>query len=46
MYKKLNNKAWEEAINKYYSSNQELTLKNYCSENNLNESQIYYHDEL
>ena len=43
MYKKLNNKAWEEAINKYYSDNQELTIKDYCSENNLNKSQFYYH---
>lgn len=43
MYKKLNNEAWEQAINKYYSDNQELTIKDYCFENNLNKSQFYYH---
>ena len=43
MYKKLSNAAWEEAINKYYSDNHDLTIKDYCSENNLNKSQFYYH---
>ena len=43
MYKKLSNAAWEEAINKYYSDNHELTIKDYCFENNLKKSQFYYH---
>ena len=43
MYKKLSNSAWEEVINKYYSDNHELTITDYCSENNLNKSQFYYH---
>ena len=43
MYKKLSNAAWEEAINKYYLDNHEVTIKDYCSENNLKKSQFYYH---
>ena len=43
MYKKLNNAAWEQAINKYYSDYPELTIKDYCLDNNLNKSQFYYH---
>lgn len=43
MYKKLNNDAWKQAINEYYSDNQGLTIKDYCIENNLNKSQFYYH---
>lgn len=43
MYKKLNNAAWEQAINKFYSDYSELTIKDYCLDNNLNKSQFYYH---
>ena len=43
MYKKLSNDEWREYINRYYSSNENLTVKDYCEENNINKSQFYYH---
>ena len=43
MYKKLNNKEWEEAVNLYYKENNDITIKEYCTINNLNKSQFYYH---
>ena len=43
MYKKLDNDAWEEYLNKYKSIKQSITVKDFCSENNLNKGQFYYH---
>ena len=43
MYKKLNNKEWEEVVNHYYKENNDITIKEYCTINNLNKSQFYYH---
>ena len=43
MYKKLSNDEWREYINRYYASNENLTVKDYCEENNINKSQFYYH---
>ncbi|MDY4079826.1 MAG: hypothetical protein SOY42_13770 [Clostridium sp.] len=43
MYKKLNNKEWEEAVNLYYKENNDITIKEYCTINNLNKNQFYYH---
>ena len=43
MYKKLSNDEWREYINRYYSSDENLTVKDYCEENNINKSQFYYH---
>lgn len=43
MYKKLSNDEWREYINRYYSSNENLTVKDYCEENNINKNQFYYH---
>lgn len=43
MYKKLNNKEWEEAVNLYYKENNDISIKEYCTTNNLNKSQFYYH---
>lgn len=43
MYKKLNNKEWEEAITLYYKENKDISIKEYCTKNNLNKSQFFYH---
>ena len=43
MYKKLNNKEWEEAVDLYYKENKNISIKEYCTINNLNKSQFYYH---
>ena len=43
MYKKLNNKEWEEAVNLYYKENTDISIKDYCTKNNLNKSQFFYH---
>ena len=43
MYKKLSNDEWREYINRYYASDENLTVKDYCEENNINKSQFYYH---
>ena len=43
MYKKLNNKEWEETVNLYYKENNDITIKEYCTINNLNKNQFYYH---
>lgn len=42
MYKKLNNKEWEEAVNLYCKENNDITIKKYCTINNLNKNQFYY----
>ena len=33
MYKKLNNKEWEEAVNLYYKENKDISIKDYCIKN-------------
>ena len=38
MYKKLNNKEWEEAINLYYKENNDISIKEYSTTNNLNDT--------
>ena len=43
MYKKLNNKEWEEAVNLYYKENKDISIKDYCTKNNLNKGQFFYH---
>ena len=43
MYKKLNNKEWEEVINIYYKENKDMSIKDYCTKNNLNKGQFFYH---
>lgn len=43
MYKKLDNDAWEEYLNKFNSVKDTITVKDFCAENNLNKSQFYYH---
>ena len=43
MYKKLSNDEWREYINRYYASDENLTVKDYCEENNINKSQFYYY---
>lgn len=43
MYKKLSNDEWREYINRYYASDENLTVKDYCEENNINKNQFYYH---
>ena len=43
MYKKLSNDEWIEYINRYYASDENSTVKDYCEENNINKSQFYYH---
>ena len=43
MYKKLNNKEWEEAVNLYYKENKDISIKDYCIKNNLNKGQFFYH---
>ena len=40
MYKKLSNDEWREYINRYYASNKNLTVKDYCEKNNINKSQF------
>ena len=42
MYKKLNNKEWEEAVNLYYKENKDISIKDYCTKNNLNKVQFFY----
>jgi hypothetical protein len=43
MYRKLDNDAWEEYLNKFKSIKDTITVKDFCNENNLNKSQFYYH---
>ena len=43
MYKKLDNEAWEECLNKFESIKDTITVKDFCAENNLSKSQFYYH---
>lgn len=43
MYRKLDNDAWEEYLNKFNSAKDTITVKDFCAENNLNKSQFYYH---
>ena len=43
MYKKLNNKEWEEAVDLYYKENKDISIKEYCTKNNLNKGQFFYH---
>ena len=43
MYKKLDNDAWEEYLNKFNSVKDTITVKDFCTENNLSKSQFYYH---
>lgn len=43
MYKKLENEAWEEYLNKFESIKDTITVKDFCTENNLSKSQFYYH---
>lgn len=43
MYKKLDNEAWEEYLNKFNSIEGTITVKDFCMENNINKSQFYYH---
>ena len=43
MYKKLNNKEWEEVINVCYKENKDMSIKDYCTKNNLNKGQFFYH---
>ena len=43
MYRKLDNDAWEEYLNKFNSVKDTITVKDFCTENNLNKSQFYYH---
>lgn len=43
MYKKLDNDAWEEYLNKFKPVKDTITVKDFCAENNLNKNQFYYH---
>lgn len=43
MYKKLDNDAWEEYLDKFESIKDTITVKDFCAENNLKKSQFYYH---
>lgn len=43
MFKKLNNVAWEEYINKFDSYKGTVTVKDFCIENELSRSQFHYH---
>ena len=43
MYKKLNNKEWEEVVNLYYKENMNISTKEYCGKNNLNKGHFFYH---
>ena len=43
MYKKLNNKEWEEVINVYYKENKDMSIKDYCTKNNLNKGQLSFY---
>ena len=43
MYKKLNNKEWEKTVDLYYKENKNISIKEYCTKNNLNKSQFFYH---
>ena len=36
MYKKLINKEWQEGNNLYYKENKDISIKDYCTKNNLN----------
>ncbi|WP_138205010.1 hypothetical protein [Haloimpatiens lingqiaonensis] len=46
MYRKLDNDAWEEYLNKFNSIKDTITVKDFCAENNLNKSQFYYHKRI
>ena len=43
MSRKLDNSKWEEYINKFNSYRGEITLKDFCIENQLSRTQFYYH---
>ena len=43
MYRKLNNKEWEEYINKYDDCSEKISVRKFCIENNISKSQYYYH---
>ena len=43
MSRKLSNADWAEHIKKFSECKEEITLKNYCIQNNLSKSQFYYH---
>ncbi|SHK29793.1 hypothetical protein SAMN02745248_02244 [Hathewaya proteolytica DSM 3090] len=43
MYKKLDNKAWEEYLNNFDAIKDTITVRGFCEENNLSKSQFYYH---
>ena len=43
MSRKLDNSKWEEYINKFNSYRGEITLKDFCIENQLSKTQFYYH---
>jgi len=43
MYKKLDNDAWEEYLDKFESIKDKMTVKDFCADNNLKKNQFYYH---
>ena len=43
MSRKSENTKWEEYINKFNSYKGEITLKDFCIENQLSKTQFYYH---
>lgn len=43
MYKKLDNKAWEEYLNKFNATEENITVKDFCAEYNISKTQFYYH---
>ena len=43
MSRKSENTKWEEYINKFNSYRGEITLKDFCIENQLSKTQFYYH---
>lgn len=43
MFRKLDNTAWEEYINKFSDYKGTVTVKDFCIENKLTKSQFYYH---
>ncbi len=43
MYRKLDNDARKEYLNKFNSIKDTITVKDFCVENTLNKSQFYYH---
>ena len=43
MPRKLNNAEWTEHIKKFSECKEEITVKDYCIQNNLSKCQFYYH---